>query len=78
MQKLVDPRSFSTRHDVFTPYQLRQIERLSQQHKLVNLPEFNLNRTEKGPISVLFYDTNNKLNLWRIGQHNVLAKKVSH
>lgn len=77
MQKLINPTQIATKPELFTPYQIRTVDRLAKTVKLVSIPETDFQRLEKGPLSVLFYDADNKLNLWRIGQHNVLSKKVT-
>lgn len=78
MQTLVQPTAVSTHPDRFTPYQIRTVERLQKMGvHLVPVPQKDMDRSEKAPFSVLFYDAEGKLNLWRIGQHNILARKVA-
>jgi hypothetical protein len=77
MQKLVNPILIANKPETFTPYQVRQVQKLSEKFQMVSIPEADLNRTQKAPLSVLFYDCNGKLNLYRIGQHNVLGKRVT-
>jgi hypothetical protein len=77
MQNLVNPVTIASRPEVFTSFQIKKVQNLAKKATLVSIPERDFQRTQKAPLSVLFYDESQKLRLMRIGQHNVLTNKVS-